>query len=61
MMQAMTSLMFKNALSAPGIAPQSAPARIAPQNASSQISGLGSAPEGMPSAMVRDASVPIRY
>ena len=61
MIQAMTSLMLRNALSAPGIAPQSAPASSAAQNASSQMSPFGILPAGTPSATAREASVPIRY
>ena len=61
MMQASTSLMFRKALTSPGIAPQSMPARMPPRKASSQISQPGSAPEGMLSAIKSVASVPMRY
>ena len=61
MMLASTSLMFKNALSAPGIAPQSAPAAMPPRNARIQISHGATLLDGMPSAMHSDTSVPMRY
>ena len=61
MMLASTSLMFKNALSAPGIAPQTAPAATPPRNARIQISHGATLLDGMPSAMHSDTSVPMRY
>ena len=61
MIQASTSLMFRNAFTRPGRQPQRAPARIPPTKASAQISQAGTVSEGIPRAIIRVAAVPIRY
>ena len=59
--QTITSLTLRYALKKPGIAPQSAPANVPQINASNQITGDGTAADGIDNETINVTIAPIKY